>query len=61
MSNFDAPIVTGSEVDLAIQRALQAAGLQGGDASSGSTFAVVGEPEAPPVELAAPDVGADGD
>ncbi|WP_157536088.1 hypothetical protein [Microbacterium sp. Root166] len=61
MSDAHAPIEPGSEIDLALQRALDAASLRAGDAVSGASVAVVGEAEPSPVELGDSAGGADGD
>ncbi len=61
MSSDDQHVQPGSEMDLALTRALETAKLQSGDATS--TTAVVGQPEAFAVEVDgdASAGGADGD
>jgi len=49
MSSDDQDVQPGSEIDLALSRALEAAKLQSGDATS--TTAIVGQPEAFAVEV----------
>jgi hypothetical protein len=61
MKNPDESIEAGSEMDLALQRALDAASLRAGDAVSTSSVAVVGEPDPSPVELGVSEGAADGD
>ena len=61
MSDAQGPIESGSEIDLALQRALEGASLRAGDAVGGMSVAVVGEPELSPVESGDTAGGADGD
>ena len=60
MSSDNQHVHPGSEIDLAIDRALEAANLRAGDAATTST-AVVGHPELSAVEVDGDAGAADGD
>ncbi|WP_106815112.1 hypothetical protein [Microbacterium timonense] len=61
MSNDDRDIRPGSEADLAIERALQGAGLRAGDAAGTSSAFLVEDREPSAVEAGADAAGVDGD
>ena len=61
MTNNDRDVEAGSEADLAIQRALDAANLRAGDSLGTSTAFVAREPEPSAAEVGDIGAGFDGD
>ena len=61
MSNSDEQILPGSEMDLALQRALDAADLRAGGATEATTAHVAHDEEPSAVDVGVGDAATDGD